>query len=190
MLAGSSNTTSMPHGANSCRNASAIDAIAALDEASGPPNGGVNRSPIEPMITSRPLAWRSSGRNAWVTATWPTTLTSSCHRSDSRGTSSIGTATPIPALSTNAFSPATPTCPATVSTESPICSALVTSISNGVIVSATGASASARTPAYTCQPAAARRTAVARPMPVEAPVTTTCRSVHVMLPPIDSLGQE
>src|SRR3954453_4487961 len=71
MLAGSSSTTSIFHGASSCRNASAIDAMADFEAASGPPNGGVNRSPIEPMKTTRPRARRSIGRNACVTATWP-----------------------------------------------------------------------------------------------------------------------
>ncbi len=41
----------------------------------GPENGGVHRTPIEPIITIRPRARRSSGRKAWVTASCPTVLT-------------------------------------------------------------------------------------------------------------------
>ena len=42
------------------------------------------RPPIDDMKTTRPRAARIIGRNAWVTATWPTTLTSSWRRSSSR----------------------------------------------------------------------------------------------------------
>jgi hypothetical protein len=48
-----------------------------------------------------------------------------------------------------------------------------------------GASAGLRTPANTWCPAAASRSAVARPIPDDAPVTTVCGRVHVlfMAPP-------
>jgi hypothetical protein len=62
------------------RKASAIAAMALLDAASGPMNGIVIRSPIDLIMTRRPCACLSSGKNACVTATWPTTLTSNCWR--------------------------------------------------------------------------------------------------------------
>ena len=51
---------------------------------------------------------RSAGRNAWVTATWPIRLTSSCWRSLSIGRNSSGAATAMPALFTRPASGASP----------------------------------------------------------------------------------
>jgi hypothetical protein len=65
-----------------------------LAASSGPANGGLIRTPIVPTITIRPVARRSSGSIAWVTASWPVTLTSSNRRNASSGTSSDGQASP------------------------------------------------------------------------------------------------
>ena len=56
--------------------------------------------PTEPTKTIRPPALRISGSAACVTATCPTTLTSSWRRSASSGSASSGPGTPMPALLT------------------------------------------------------------------------------------------
>ena len=94
MVAGSTSTTRIPHGASSWRSASPSAVSAALAASSGPANGGLNRTPIVLTITMRPRARRSAGSMAWVTASWPVTFTSSCRRNASSGTSSAGQARP------------------------------------------------------------------------------------------------
>src|SRR6185437_6483392 len=54
MLAGSTTTTRIRHGASSCRSASASAVSAALVASSAPANGGPNRTPIVPITTIRP----------------------------------------------------------------------------------------------------------------------------------------
>ena len=75
----------MPHGRNSRRNASLNDSIAYLDMQYGASPGAEKEPEFEPVVTARPRALRSSGRNAWVTATWPITFTSSWRRRRSSG---------------------------------------------------------------------------------------------------------
>ena len=48
------------------------------------------RPPIELMKTMRPRATRIAGSIAWVTATWPVTLTSTWRRKSSIGIVSSG----------------------------------------------------------------------------------------------------
>ena len=108
MLVGSISTMRMSQGASSCRSASAIVAMALLDAEIGPVNGGVNRVPIEPIITIRPRASRSKGKSAWVTASGPVTLTFSWRWNCSIGMISSGPNTPMPALFTSPVSPVPP----------------------------------------------------------------------------------
>jgi hypothetical protein len=81
-------------------------------------------------------------------------------------------------VSTSPSSPALPVWAATVSAAAAIWAGSVTSSSRGVISpepaeGGAGASAGRRTPAQTCHPAAASRSAVARPIPEEVPVIRT-----------------
>ncbi len=132
MLPGSTTTTRMFQGASSWRSASARVVRALLDAARGPVNGGVNRVPIEPTITIRPCARRSSGRKAWVTASCPVTLTSSSRRKSPAAVSSSGLKPPMPALFTSPARPAAPTCPPMASASAAIWACSVTSSSSGV----------------------------------------------------------
>ena len=75
--------------------------MACLEAHRGPPKGMVIPLPTEPMVTTRPRAARTSGSIAWVTATWPKTLTSNWRRRASRSTHSTGLARPMPALLTS-----------------------------------------------------------------------------------------
>src|SRR4051812_46905820 len=127
------------------------------------------RPPTELTKAIRPRAARSAGSSALVTATWPIRLTSIWRRKSSSGTTSSGPATLMPALLTRPSSRA-PTRSAAARTAA----SSVTSSSSGVVPS--GALAGSRTPASTSQPDAASRCAVARPMPVEAPVTRARRA--------------
>ena len=78
MLPGSIKATSMCHGCNSIRSASAMDSSAFFDAEYGPTNGRAGARPaIELMNTIRPPAVRIAGRKACVTASWPVTFTSS-----------------------------------------------------------------------------------------------------------------
>ena len=128
------------------------------------------------MNTTRPRARRSAGSSAWVRATGPSTLTSNWLRRSSIGSNSSGPPKPIPALFTSASSP--PPRSSTSAAAAAICAASVTSSSIGTMRSPPAAfsaspSAALRTPASTVQPEPASRSAVARPMPVEAPVIST-----------------
>jgi hypothetical protein len=67
----------MPHGRSSRRSESLIASSACLDAAYGPTIGRAKRPPIELTFTIRPFAPRMFAMNAWITATWPTRLTSS-----------------------------------------------------------------------------------------------------------------
>ncbi len=122
--------------------------------------------PTEPTKTIRPPARRISGSAAWVTATWPTTLTSSWRRSWSSGSASSGPGTPIPALLTTACSSSS--------------SANALAIDASELTSSTSRrapdgtwSVSLSTPAKTVMPRSSRCWAVAAPMPVDAPVMRT-----------------
>ena len=86
------------------------------------------RPPIELTFTIRPRPRRRAGRRACVTATCPTTFTSSWRRSSSIGTNSIGALTAIPALLTRPASGASPSSSAAVAIEA----ASVTSSLSGV----------------------------------------------------------
>src|SRR5437870_4731503 len=123
---------------------------------------------IEPIRTTRPLAARSAGMQACVSASWLVRLTSSWWRKTSSGMYSRGPATPMPALSTSPSSRSP-----TASAARAIASASVTSSRSSVVP--VGAAPSARTPANTRHPACASRLAVVAPMPDEAPVTRTER---------------
>ena len=67
-------------------------------------NGVAHRPLTEPTNRTRPVASRSSGSTACVTATCATTFTSSCRRRSSTGTASSGPETTMPALLTTASS--------------------------------------------------------------------------------------
>src|SRR6478735_2303200 len=138
------------------------------------------RPPIELRKTMRPRAARIIGSIRWVTSSWPLRLTSTWRRKSSIGIVSSGLGSETPALLTRPSRPASPRSAAIVSAVAAICSASVTSSGTGASRSdpsrrSDSASGSRRTPAKTCQPAASRRSAVARPIPVEAPVTRTDR---------------
>ena len=77
IVPGSTIATWMPSGASSTRSESAIASSACFDIAYAPRNGSALLPAIEPTKTIRPFAARSAGRNACVTASWPTTFTSS-----------------------------------------------------------------------------------------------------------------
>src|SRR5512133_4002494 len=128
---------------------------------------------MEPTLTIRPSPARIGSSSAWVTASSPKTLTSYWRRTRSIGTPSSGPATAIPALLTSPASGA----PRTRAARLAICPASVTSTSTGSMRAScarrSAPSSSRRTPARTAKPARASRRAVARPMPVDAPVTTT-----------------
>ena len=122
--------------------------------------------------TIRPRPRRSAGRSTCVTATCPTRLTSSCWRSWSIGRNSSGAATPMPALFTSPASAPSPSSSPTA--------AIVPGVGH---VELDGAQPAAREPLgvlVACappppasKPSSRRWSAVASPMPVEAPVTRT-----------------
>ena len=60
--------------------------------------GVAMRPEMEPMLTTRPRPRPKRGRKAWVTAIWPTTLTSNCLRTSGNGGSSTGPASTIPVM--------------------------------------------------------------------------------------------
>jgi hypothetical protein len=140
------------------------------------------RPPIEPMLMMRPFDARSIGRNACVTATWSTTLTSSWRRSSAISTNSSGPPTPMPALFTSPRSLPSPICASTFFRASAIDAPSVTSMRSGVRRSdaslrSASPSSERRTPAKTRMPIVSSRSAQARPMPVDAPVMTTAPRV-------------
>src|SRR5438445_1548300 len=140
-------------------------------------NGSAPRPATELMLTMRPRAALRRGRKAWVTATAPTRFTSSTWRSWSRGTSSRGPAEGMPALLTSPASGAPASARLTSSRARAMLTASVTSISTGTTCAASSGvpSCSRRTVPNTRKPRAARSRAIAAPMPLEAPVTTTPR---------------
>ncbi len=138
------------------------------------------RPPIELMKTMRPRASRIDGSSAWVTATCPVRLTSIWRRKSSIGIVSSGLGRLTPALLTRPSSPS-PARRRFAPQRRRSGSASVTSSISGVNRSdpasrSDSASSSRRTPAKTRQPAASSRSAVARPMPVDAPVTRADRT--------------
>src|SRR2546428_2467871 len=140
-------------------------------------NGSAPRPATELMLTMRPRAALRRGRKAWVTATAPTRFSSSTWRSWSRGTSSRGPAEGMPALLTSPASGAPASARLTSSRARAMLTASVTSISTGTTCAASSGvpSCSRRTVPNTRKPRAARSRAIAAPMPLEAPVTTTPR---------------
>ena len=100
----------MPQGRSSRRRASLTASSPNLDAAYGPTSGSAIFPPIELTFTIRPFASRMFGMNAWITATWPTRLTSSWWRSSSSGRYSIGPLTATPALLTSPLRPRSSSC--------------------------------------------------------------------------------
>ena len=146
-----------------------------FDATYGPRNGAAKRPPIDVTLTIRPRAVRSGSSSAWVTATWPTRLTSSWRRSSSSSTNSSGRVDADARVVDEAG-------------ERLAGEALAERRDlRGVrhvdldrhdrpgrrVRTSSSPSASRRTPASTSKPPAASRSAVALPMPVDAPVTTT-----------------
>ncbi|UUY02310.1 hypothetical protein LRS13_16540 [Svornostia abyssi] len=102
---------------------------------------GVEMRPLtDETNTIRPPAARSLGSTALVTATWPTTLMSSCRRRSSVVSASTGPATTTPALLTTASSRS-----GNASASAVTCASSVTSTMTAVVPC--GASPSLRTPA-------------------------------------------
>ena len=186
MAPGSTRLTWMPKGRSSRRSASVRLANALFDAQRAPPKGMVTWLPIEPMLTMRPTARWMSGRKVWVTAICPKTLTSNWCRRSSSVTNSTGDVLPMPALFTRPSSPARPSTAATMSKAASMVALLVTSIFTGTRPSPPSAWSSAaallfRTPANTRKPWLTRSSAQARPIPLEAPVTTTDRCVELLM---------
>src|SRR2546426_766924 len=138
-------------------------------------NGRAPRPATELMFPMRPRAALRRGRKACVTATAPTRFTSRTWRSWSRGTSSRGPADGMPALLTSAASGAPASARLTSSRARAMLAASVTSINTGTTRAASSGapSCSRRTVPNTRKLRAARSRAIAAPMPLEAPVTTT-----------------
>src|SRR6266567_153825 len=174
-LPGSITITRTPNGSSSRRRLSEMASRANLDAAYGPMNGNAPRPAIELMLTIRPRDALRSGRNAWVTAKAPTRFTSRTRRSSSSGNSSSGPAAGIPALFTSPSSGAPASARSTCSLARAMLAVSVTSIRTGVTPSRASATSSSarRTVPNTRKPRPARCRAMAAPMPVEAPVTTT-----------------
>ncbi|MDX6667114.1 MAG: hypothetical protein QOK04_494 [Solirubrobacteraceae bacterium] len=175
---GSMIETGIPHGRSSWRSESVSASIADFDAAYGPTNGGGTRPPIEPMLTIRPPPVRSSGMQAWVTASCPMMLTSNCRRTSSRGRNSSGPPTAIPALFTSPPRPrpsvCSPICATAASIDAPSATSMRTGARRSDASSASRRpSSSLRTPANTRKPRPSSSSAQARPIPVEAPVTST-----------------
>src|SRR5262245_2116607 len=127
----------------------------------------------------RPPPRRMSGMKVWIIATGPKRLTSSWRRKSAIGWSSRGAGTPMPALFTRPARPRSPTASVTVPAAAAMVFCFVTSTISGVRFvedRACRASPSCRrrTPAKTWNPISARWSAVAAPVPVDVPVTTTC----------------
>src|SRR6266516_371331 len=172
---GSITITRTPKGSSSRRRLSEIASKANLDAAYGPRNGRAERPATERMLTIRPRAARSSGRNACVTATAPTRFTSRTRRSSSSGNSSSGPAAGIPALLTRPASGAPASARSTSARAWAMLGWSVTSMFTGVTPACASAAASdsRRTVPNTRKPRPARSRAHNAPMPLEAPVTTT-----------------
>src|SRR5215208_3190837 len=139
----------------------------------------VIRPPTEPIFTIRPVAARINGRKDCVTARCPNTLTSNWRLNSSSGTYSSGQASPMPLLFTSPAIPSSPTASSTVVAAAATRCSSVTSMNSGVrrptgaASSSAPASSSFLTPAKTRNPERANFIAEARPIPLEAPVTTT-----------------
>src|SRR5438128_2153313 len=167
--------TRTPNGNSSRRRLSEIASRPNLDAAYGPRNGRAPRPATELMLTMRPRDTLRSGRNACVTATTPIKFTSRTRRSSSSGNSSRGPAAGIPALFTSAMSGVVPRARSTSPRTRVMLAVSVTSIRTAVTPSRVSAisSSARRTVPKTRRPRPARCRAMAAPMPVEAPVTTT-----------------
>ena len=128
--------------------------------------------PIEPITITRPPRWaRIAGSTACVTRTTPQKLVSSWARASASGVCSTAPAMPQPAASTTA--PMRPSSASTRSTPSVTDPSTSTSITRPVHpVDAVPR----RLAPTTVHPAPASRSAQARPMPADAPVTSTTRS--------------
>ena len=88
--------------------------------------------PIDPTLTIRPPPRRMSGRNAWIMATGPNRLTSSCVRKSAIGWNSRGAGLPMPALLTRPARPRSPTTSVTAAAAAAIVASSVTSMISGV----------------------------------------------------------
>src|SRR5882724_8487499 len=176
-LPGSITITRTPNGSSSRRRLSEIASRPNLDAAYGPRNGRAPRPATELMLTIRPRDGLRSGRNACVTATAPMRFTSRTPRSSSSGNSSSGPAAGIPALFTSPLRGAPARARSTCSLARAMLAVSVTSIRTAVTPARSSAASSSarRTVPKTRKPRPARCRAIAAPMPVEAPVTTTPR---------------
>src|SRR6266852_3916449 len=174
-LPGSITITRTPNGSSSRRRLSETASRPNLDAAYGPRNGRAPRPATELMLTMRPRDALRSGKNACVTATAPMRFTSRTCRSSSSGNSSSGPAAGIPALFTNPARGVPARARSTCSLARVILAVSVTSIRTAVTPSRVSAisSSARRTVPKTRKPRPARCRAMAAPMPVEAPVTTT-----------------
>ena len=155
---GSTTTTSICfHGFSSRRSESAMPSRPNLAALYGEKKGEATRPPIEVMKTIVPPPRRSSGRKAWVTAYWPTRLTSITFWNSSTGRCSTGPAPAMPALLTSPARPRSPTACSTswraASIEGCSATSIVTGVSRSEPSSARlSASACLRTPAKTLWP--------------------------------------
>src|SRR4029079_699879 len=143
-----------------------------------PPPGNVRRPPIDPMLTMRPaLARRMPGSTSWVRRSRPKTLVSNCLRTSSIGTSSTGPDWLYAALFTSASM--WPCYRSTAATAARIDASLVTSSESRSAPACTSDSSVSgrRAVAYTVQPAAVIRSAIAAPMPEEQPVMRTVGTI-------------
>ena len=171
------------------RRASVRASIANFAALYGPMKGIAILPPSEPILIMRPWPWRRRGRNAWVTAICPITLTSSCLRISSIGRNSSGPATAIPALLMMPARPISPNAVVTTSTAEVIEAASVISSKMGVSVAEAShrkasLSISRRTPAKTRNPNLSSCKAHALPIPLDAPVTTIVLARGIRLFPI------
>src|SRR6267378_2484297 len=174
-LPGSITITLTPNGSSSRRRLSEIASRPNLDAAYGPRNGSALRPATELMLTMRPRDALRSGRNACVTATAATRLTSRTRLSSSSGNSSSGPAAGIPALFTSPASGAPARARSTCSRARAMLAVSVTSIRTAVTPARSSAASSSarRTVPNTRKPRPATCRTMAAPKPVEAPVTTT-----------------
>src|SRR6266699_3570895 len=138
-------------------------------------NGNAARPDTELMLTMRPWACLRWGKNAWVTATTPTTFTSRIRRSSASGSSSSGPATGMPALLTSPPRGRPARARSTSAWALAMAAASVTSIVTGVAPSfaSPAASCGRRMVPNTTTPRRVSSRAIAAPMPELAPVTST-----------------
>ncbi len=132
-----------------------------------PPSGPAAMPAVEVTFTMAPEPRsRMPGRNAWIIRTGPKKLVSNARRTSAIGTSSTAPSKPKPALLTSTSTdPTAARTSATDRSES-------TSSSSVLATSRSAMDAARRAVATTSRPRAVSSSAVARPMPVEQPVTS------------------